>query len=227
MNLRHTFFACAFGLAALHANGGLVISEVLYNEVGSDVDGEWIEIFNNSLTAIDLTNFKIGDEETSGGTGTGESVLQFPSGASIGPGQVQIVAVNATRFFAVYSFLPTYELDSSDAGVPDMLAYATWDPDGGVFNLSNSNDQALILDGSNVVVDALNWGNTFYFNPGLNPTVADGQSYERSNPLTDSDTAGDWVLGSPSSPGVIPEPTSMTLGLAGAFFLGITRRRRP
>lgn len=216
------------GISNSHA--ALVISEVLFNEVGSDTVGEWIEIYNTGPAAIDLTDYKIGDEETSGGTGTGESVVRFPSGASIGPGAVQIVAVSAARFETVYGFAPTYELQGTNLAVGQMLAYAAWDPDGGLINMSNTNDQAILLNGSDAIVDAVNWGNTSFLNPGLAQPVDDGRSYERSNPLVDTDTANDWQLGPSnataalrSTPGVVPvpEPAAAMLAALGIATYGI------
>lgn len=223
----------AIGLSKSH--GALVISEVLFNEVSSDTAGEWIEIYNSGPAAIDLTAYKIGDEETSGGAGTGEAVVQFPSGASIGPGVVQIVAVSAARFQTVYGFAPTYELQGTNLSVGQMLAYSTWDPDGGLINMSNTNDQAILLNGSDAIVDAVNWGNTSFLNPGLAQPVEDGRSYERSNPLVDTDTANDWQLGPSnataalrSTPGVVPvpEPAAVVMLAFGVAAYGVARNRR-
>jgi hypothetical protein len=221
--------ALAMGaLAALPAQGALVISEVLFNEVGSDVNGEWVEIHNTGPGVVDLSNFKIGDEETSGGTGATEAMHSFPAGASIGAGVTQIVAVQALRFQTVYGFLPTYEIVASDAGVPDMGGYATWDPDGGVLNMGNGGDHLIILDGADALVDAVNWDNNTFLNPGIVSAEADGQSYERINVNIDTDTAGDWRLGNPSSPGVanIPEPASLVLLGIGLAAGACVRRRR-
>lgn len=228
-----------FGLAvtaltALPASGALVISEVLFNEAGSNVDGEWIEIYNNGTTAIDLTNFKIGDEETSGGTGTGEAMHLFPAGATIAPGAVQIIARSAAQFNSVYGFLPTYEALSTDAAVPDMSIYSAWDPDGVAFAMGNGGDHAQLMDTADVIVDAFGWDNTRYFETEIVSAEADGQSYQRKNANIDTDTADDWELG-PSSdvaaqrstPGVvpIPEPGSLGLALVGSL-LAIRRPRR-
>lgn len=220
--------AALMAVPQLHA--ALVISEVLYNESGSDRDGEFYEIFNNGGAAIDLTNYKIGDEETQGSSSVTEGMFEFPAGAMIGPGEVQVVGVNANVFESVYGFLPNYEVNVSagdNAGVPNLAVYAAWDPDGDRINGSNSNDQLLILDGDDNLVDAVNWGNTVFLDPGLDSGAeADGQSYERINPFVDTDTAADWALGSPSSPGqVIPEPATLLLaaGLAGCLIAG--RRR--
>lgn len=229
--------ALAFGaLAVLPAHGALKINEVLFNEVGSDTGGEWIEIFNTGPDTIDLTNYKIGDEETSGGTSLTEALFQFPSGATIAPGAVQIVSANASVFNTNYGFFPTYETSSSTGGtVPGMTNYLPWDVDGGIMNMSNSNDQAVLVDGTDAIIDAVSWGNTFAFDPALGST-SDGQSYERINAYVDTDTAADWAkvadtsvpAAQRSTPGVanVPEPASLGLGLAGILLVARRRTRR-
>jgi Lamin Tail Domain len=218
---------------AFNAQAGLLLSEVVFNEVGSDVTGEWIEIFNTGPGAIDLTNYKIGDEETSGGTSATEAMHQFPAGASIGSGQLQIVAVSASRFFTVYGILPTYEINETDVLVPNMLPYATWDTDGGVLNMSNTNDQAVILDGTDSIVDAASWGSsTFAFNPALGSAM-DGQSYERKNSYFDNNTANDWqtvpgdAAADRSTPfsANVPEPAALVMLTGIGLAIGLCRRR--
>jgi hypothetical protein len=221
---------------AAPSHAALLISEVCFNEVGSDTTGEWIEIFNNGSSAVDLTNYKIGDEETNGGTSTTEAMFQFPSGASIGPGAVQIVAVSATRFNTVYGFLPTYESSSTDAGVPDLTIYSAWDPDGGQISMSNSNDQAVLLDPLDAIADATSWGNTFAFNPAVDITGnLDGQSIERIDPYSDTNTAADWHLGPTTSPAAtrstpgtvpaVPEPATLLIGVMSVVWSAFLRLR--
>jgi hypothetical protein len=60
----------------------------------------------------------------------------------------------------------------------------------------------------------VSWGNTFAFVPGLDGGAeSDGQSYERINAYVDTDTAADWRLGNPSSPGTVPVPEPAGLAL--------------
>ena len=48
MSLKTCSLALLFaGTLFLPSRGALLISEVVFNEVGSTADGEWIEIFNN------------------------------------------------------------------------------------------------------------------------------------------------------------------------------------
>src|SRR6188768_2030372 len=166
MSIRKFLLSLLIGTTlVVPSRAGLLISEVVFNEVGSDTTGEWIEIYNTGPAAVDLTNYKIGDEETLNGTTATETMFQFPSGASIAPGQVQIVAVSATTFQTNYGFLPTYESSATNGSVPDMTNYLTWDPDGGQISMSNTNDQALILGPADSIVDAVNWGNNTCLNP--------------------------------------------------------------
>ena len=76
---------------------GVLITEVYYNTPGSDGDEEWIEIANVGTAVIDLSDYKIGDEELIGGR---EGMKRFPEGALIEPGQVVIVAQTAVAFRA-------------------------------------------------------------------------------------------------------------------------------
>ncbi len=232
-------YSAAFLIAtsfALPTRAALLLSEVCFNEVSSDTTGEWIEIFNNGSSAIDLSNYKIGDEETSGGTSLTEALYQFPAGATINPGAVQIVAVSASRFQTVYGFLPTYETAGTDGTVPDLSDYAAWDSDGGQINMSNSNDQAIIVDPSDAIIDAVSWGNTFAFNPAVNITGnLDGQSIERINPYVDTDSASDWQLGPTTSPAAtrstpgtvpaVPEPTTFVLAGVASLITCVRRNR--
>lgn len=192
-----TLFAGQFAQA-----GSLTISEVLYNEVGSAFAGEWIEIYNGTDAAIDLSDYKIGDEETRNGTTETEVMSQFPAGSIIAPGAVQILASFSSRFQEVYGFRPTYEYGSSveadgwidDEFVPNMTVYSAWDPDGAKLNMSNTNDQVLFLDGNDAAVDAVNWGNTVFLNPGVSASAGDGQSVARNQTDVDTNVAADWSL---------------------------------
>jgi hypothetical protein len=236
MSAKSTVFSLILAITLIApCHAGLMINEVVFNEVGGDVTGEWIEIFNTGPGAIDLTNYKIGDEESSSGTGTGEAMHRFPAGASIGSGELQIISVSASTFLTHYGVLPTYEVNSTNALVPDMLAYPTWDTDGGVFNMANGNDQAVLLDGTDTVIDAASWGSaTFAFDPPLGAAL-DGQSYERINAYFDTDTADDWAPVADSNvPNTerstpfganVPEPASIALmSLALACVAGLRRR---
>ncbi|MBM4464255.1 MAG: lamin tail domain-containing protein [Chloroflexi bacterium] len=180
----------------------LLISEVLYDALGKEPDEEWIEIYNAGATTIDLSNYKVGDEEEQG---KGEGMLQFPADSSINPGQVIVVANKATAFFDAWGFNPDYEMVASDEDVPDMIPYTAWAS--GRVELSNSGDEVLILDDDDAIVDAMSYGNkTTYFDPPC-PGVAAGHSLERSPANVDTDTAADWIDQEFPNPGSVTVPT--------------------
>lgn len=178
----------------------LLISEVLYDPDGLEPDGEWIEIYNPGSQQIVLSGFKIGDEETRGGS---EGMLAFPQDALIAPGQVLVIANRGTTFFARYQFKPDFEMVHTDPTIPSMQKYLPWAS--GNVNLLNisPHDEVLILDGSDNLVDAVSWGSsTWAFNPSV-PAVPEGYSIERYPPGGDTDTALDWRGQAVPNPGVV------------------------
>lgn len=178
------------------ASTTLVISEVMYDPTTAEPANEWIEVYNLSASTIDLTNYKIGDEETSGG---GEGMFLFPAGSTIAPNQVIIIANQAPAFNTAYGFNPDYELLASDPAVPDMSRYNAWA--GGNVGLSNSGDEVLLLDPSDTLVDSLSWGSSNWaFNPDA-PDVSADHTLERDPADVDTDTAADWVDQATPDPG--------------------------
>jgi len=175
---------------------------VLYKPNGTDPDLEWIEIYNPSGLVADLMSFKVGDEETQGGE---EGMLQFPAGATLGPGQVIVVANNAVEFFGFYGFKPDYEMTGVDPDVPDLTYYLQWAP--GSVILSDRGDEVLILDGADQIVDLVAYDYSLYpgFQPPV-PIVSTGHSIERRPAGLDSDTAADWINQPAPNPGVVESP---------------------
>ncbi|RMH85099.1 MAG: hypothetical protein D6681_16405, partial [Calditrichaeota bacterium] len=112
-------------------NAHLLISEI----VVTPTDGEFIEIYNPTEDVIDLSNYYLTDATFAGGgtyyynivTGTnagggdfGDFHARFPDGASISPGETQVIALNGAGFVTTYSVQPTYELYDTDASIPDL-----------------------------------------------------------------------------------------------------------
>jgi len=186
--------------------GILLISEVMVQPASSEPDGEWVELYNSGGGSINLSIYKLGDEET---RGQGEGMLQFPLGAQLAPGQVIIVANNAANFYATYSFYPDYEMTTSSPAVPDMRKVTSWAS--GTISLDNAGDEVLVLDGTDIVVDALSWGSSSWaFYPSC-PDPDPAWSLERYPAYIDTDTSHDWRTQSTPAPGAVdltpPTPT--------------------
>ena len=168
----------------------LLITEVMYDP--ADENSEWIQITNVAGVGITLTDYKLGDEETRGGT---EGMKVFPSGV-ITSGSI-IVAVKASNFNTVYGFDPHYEFVNSKAGVPNMgpSSWAT-----GSVDLANGGDEVLLLDGSDTVIDAITYESGSY--PGVTShsgvpdcTTSPCKSLERFPQTTDTnDTSSDFRI---------------------------------
>lgn len=168
-------------------DGWLLISEVLYDPTSAEPDGEWIEIYNGGGSLITLAGYKIGDEETAGGS---EGMYQFPAGSTIIPAQVVLIANRAAAFRSVYGFLPDYELMDTQASVPDLIKYPDWAS--GAMLLGNTEDEVVLLGPADEVVDALSWGDSAWaFYPPI-ADVAEGHSIERRPVYRDQNSAEDW-----------------------------------
>jgi hypothetical protein len=185
--------------------GKLLLSEFLYNPFEKEPDGEWIEIYNASTTAVSLQDFKLGDEEKAA---DGEGMLRFPEGSRFEAGQAIVVAHHAAAFFTKYGYLPDYELFDSLSEVPDLLVYTDWGTSS--LSLHNEGDELLILDGLDQVIEALSYGDSsIFFSPSI-PLSTEGCSLERYPGNQDTNSASDWREQCEPSPGRIALPVTPT-----------------
>jgi endonuclease/exonuclease/phosphatase family metal-dependent hydrolase len=186
-----------------HTIPPILITEVYFDTVGVDGDEEWIEIANLSANAIDLSNYRLGDEESQGG---GEGMVRFPSDALIEPATVIVIAQTATGFRRLFGQDPQYELRESDTSVPNLATDTEWAA--GEVALANDGDEVLLFDQNGLVVDAVAYGDSAYASPGTysGPAVVPGptgQSIERIPAGCDTDTSADWRIGHTPLPGQI------------------------
>jgi len=183
-------------------NSEILINEIYYDTNGQDSEEEWIEIINIGLNTIDISQYKIGDEETRGG---GEGMYQWPADASIKAGEQLVVARDAVGFYRLYGKFPDYEMNSADdnstdfSNTPDLKKYSSWGS--GVVSLTNTGDEVLLLDGNDQMADAAVYEGGVL--PGINPhpgTIS-GESLSRIN-LTDTDDCEiDFKIRENPSPG--------------------------
>ena len=185
----------------------LLITEVMYDPLGHEPGHEWIELYNRGYESINLTNHKIGDSETAGDL---EGMYYFPKGTIIFPGQVIIIANQASLFSQYYGFMPDFEFSDSQESVPNMVKDKAWAS--GNVNLNNGGDEILLINQQDTLLDGISWGDsTHAFNPPIS-LVDEGHSLERIPADYDGNQAAEWSDQSDPQPGKVdlipPTPTA-------------------
>jgi len=164
----------------------LVISEVLYDPVGTEPDGEWIEIFNPTGSSVALSGWKLNDNSSS------QDIIP---NLTLSPGQFLVVAAKESAFRSLY---PAF------SGNLVSLENAIGN------GLSNTGDRVILFDDRGNPADAVSYGSdTFAFAPAC-PRVSEGQSLARVPSAQDTNTATDWVAQAAPSPGEAGVPPTST-----------------
>ncbi len=142
-------------VTTLFAQNHILITEV----VVTPTDGEFVEIYNNSGSTIDLSDYYLTDatHESSGsyyynivtganaggGDATFDFNARFPNGSTIAAGEFQTIAINGTGYVTTYGTNPTYELYETSAAIPNMREALSGSIDGGS-TLSNSGEVIIL-----------------------------------------------------------------------------------
>ncbi|MEE8525598.1 MAG: lamin tail domain-containing protein [Thermoanaerobaculia bacterium] len=187
-------------------SGALLLTEVLYDAVSTDDEHEWVELYNNTSSSIDLSDLCIG----SGGSDYTTSLVSLSgsvaAGATFVVGGTLSDANNGNPTFdQAVDFSPDFQ--NSDSTTADGVA---------LFNVSCSQ-----VTPSTVPIDAVVYGpantNSLIDETGVAnaPDVADassGQSIERI------DVAGTWQIQPLPNPNVaFPPPPPAGLILSEVF----------
>lgn len=161
--------------------------DVVINEVYYDVDGshgtenknEWIELFNNTDSPIDLKDWYFLDD---GGTNKPiNSHVTIPA-----------------KGFAVFSH------DSSTWSVWSLPpAAVSANLTGGQSWLNNNGDKLMLYNNSGVLQDWVAWEN---FVPSWGLNAPEGYSIARVTKGVDTDSPADWQVLSAPNPGTNPHP---------------------
>jgi len=169
MKFALTLLAC-FGLAlpALADTNQLVITEIMYNTVGNDV--EFFELYNPSLTeTVDLTGWWVIDDD-----------LEHDPVALVGsvpPEGVLVVAGTLALFTVQYPFVTNYNPN-------DYEAY---------WALGNGGDMARVYNAANELVDEVAFDDALPW-----PLAADGDGPSLElylSYLYDNNQAAAWATG--------------------------------
>ncbi len=166
-----------FGLlmSALASSGFAQNDHVLISEfVVTPTAGEFIEIFNPTSKAIDLSRYYLTDDVTSNNNdyvkivqgaaalavANFDFLVKFPEGAMIGPQEVQTIAFSDTAFQRIYGRSANYEINNSNGSVADMTPIVVRANAG----LTNASETIVLFtwDGASDLVhdvDYVVWGN--------------------------------------------------------------------
>lgn len=152
--------------------GSLVINEVF---VAGNSNEEWVEIFNNTLSSVDISGWSIADNTSSD---------PVPSSPSIPAGGYAVIVS-----------------DNSVVSVPlSAIKIQLGSPIGNGFAVGG--DSVSLTNSSAVVVDSMNWGSdTTFFSPSIAAPVND-QSLARNPNGADTNIASDWIIDTTPTIGV-------------------------
>ena len=175
----------------------LLITEVMFNPMGIEPEGEWFEVYNPTDRSYPLNGVKMGDAAFRGDS---EGMYLFPTGEQILPGELVLIANHAVVFNDSYGFNPDYELSDSDPEVLDLIPYPGWAT--GSVRLGNGGDELVLLNGWDDIVDIVAYGNSDcdLFQPPA-PAGSEGASLARCPQDADTDSLLDWVNTDDPSPG--------------------------
>jgi hypothetical protein len=120
--------------------GDVVINEIMYNPSGTDTDHEWIEIFNNTGSAIDLTGWRLREG------GTNRNLTFTQGGNNLAAGGYAIIAPNAANILTDYA---------SNANVTGGMVIDT-----SGFTLTQTGESIALLDNLLVAISSLTYGDS-------------------------------------------------------------------
>lgn len=154
-----------FSLASIPALGQVIMTEVMYDLVGTDSPNEFIELYNLSPTdSTDLSGWIIKDKLAS------DALLDSGYGHILPPQSYALI------FEGDYSFSDGLYADSIPAGTILLKV-----DDSSIGNGLSTADSLYLIDSSGTVVDSLGWTDI----------APDGFSLEKVR-LTYPNTAGNW-----------------------------------
>lgn len=195
------------------ASANIVITEWMYNGLGTGSAGEFVELRNIGAVPIDMTGWSYDDSSQTPGS------FSLSGFGIVNPGEIVILTdETAVNFATVWGL----------SGI-DIVG-------GNTHNLGR-NDEINIYDAGNNLIDRLTYGDENF--PGTIRTQnrsgnipASDYGFTTVQPSWVLATAGDSfgsyasTRGEIGSPGVVPEPTSLAI-LATCSIVTVRRRAAP
>ena len=157
MQMNRCILAALLASAGAAAQGQVIITEIMANEFGTDVPGEWAEIYNAGIDPVDISGWRFADED-------GNSPSDpFPDGFIIQPGEAVVVAASGVQ-------------DGLNAAIiTDADFFASWgltNADGNTYRViiqddaitlantpSPTNEVLTLIDAQGITVDVANYEN--------------------------------------------------------------------
>ncbi len=172
------------------ASAAVIINEIMANPTGDENAREYIELLNTGVTAVVITNWRIGNASDV------ERIVALP-------GKASTVIIPAGGYAIVFD--PDY-FDSNElyASIPSSTTLCTIESRGfGRYGLINSRVDTLILRSANGIADRVS-----YTAEG----VEEGLSLERVDPTADGMDLANWAPshlyeGTPGAPNHSAQPT--------------------
>ncbi len=174
----------------------ILISELLYDGLTPSTEGdEFVELCNPNSGPVDLTGYKVGDEETAGG---GESMYYLPPGTILAAGDCLVIAKNAADFQARFGMSPNFEIGH-------LTKYTAWGS--GSWSLANTGDELLLLGPGDEILDSAAYRNGNYALLGLeaDATAPEPHSLQRVWPIDTNSMPHDFARADPT-PGALTLP---------------------
>lgn len=215
----------AMAWCAASAPGAVIITEIMYNPVGGgdgvvppSLSSEWVEIYNTGPAAVDISGWRLDDEDSS-------DWGPVPAGSIVLPGEAAILAATDDEFKQTW-------------GATIKVFEVVW---GQIANSPSATNEVLeLLDAGNVQIDLVN----FEVNTNGWPAGPNGASIYLTDFNASNDVGSNWATsvagtdgaysfttpvapyGAPTSvvdtgsPGiVVPEPVGLLMCCVGGMFM--------
>lgn len=170
-------------LAPLFLHAQVILSEIMYDLEGSDSDREWIEIYNEGASAVDLTGWRFFEGDTN-------HKLSVSSGnILLTPGSYAIIADDAATFASEYPHFNGTLFDSSFSLHNKGEVLTLRDSDLiDVDSVTYSSDWGAAGDGSALAFDGTTWSAKSP-TPGSGPFVVHGGSEDGADDTGSNETS--------------------------------------
>src|SRR3989338_6162275 len=171
----------------------LVVNEVYYDVgdgKGSEGTNEWVEIYNPTSVAVDISGWEICDSG---------SCDVIPASTPVPAYGFAVITPNASTWTEWTPF---------PAGAIQIVLSGGSHIGGG---LSDSGDAVILKNASSVEIDAMSYGSN---TSKLNPAVSDGPegtSAARIIKGYDADLATDWIINATPNPGINPSDSGIEI----------------